>query len=87
MSKKSNSRHSAPMQPMQPSRPTWLFNWVGGGYNTVQADTREEALRLAKAKGAPSGTFNGLTVDERTLHVATDAEIARWDAWGASMFN
>jgi hypothetical protein len=66
---------------------TWLFNWIGGGYNTVSAETRDEALRLARKKGAPSSTFKGLTVDESTLHVATPAEISKWDRWGASMFN
>lgn len=87
MKKPNSPSATPPAQTAQPARPTWLFNWVGGGYNTVQANTREEALQLARAKGAPSGTFNGLTVDERTLHIATDAEIAKWDRWGASMFN
>lgn len=62
---------------------TWLFNWIGGGYNTVRASTREEALRKAKEL-APR---TKLVVDEETLHVATDAEVRAWDKRYAGMFD
>jgi len=66
---------------------TWLFHWVEGGYNTVRAKTREEALKLAKKKGEPAGVFKGLTVNEKTLHVATDKEVREVDKRFAGMFD
>lgn len=63
----------------------WIWEWAGGGYNTVMASSKEEALKLAKEKGAPSGTFKGLTVREETLHVAKPGEVEKWARWARSM--
>lgn len=51
---------------------TWFFNWVGGGYNSVRARTKQEALEKARKLGAPReyrpGQMTvGLVPDERTL--------------------
>lgn len=37
----------------------WMFNWVGGGYNTVFAKTKAEALRKARAMGKPNVSRGG----------------------------
>lgn len=66
---------------------TWLFNWTNGGYNTVQAETREEALVLAKKIGEPGVVFRGLTVDESSLHIAAPGEVAKIDKYYAGMFD
>jgi hypothetical protein len=66
---------------------TWLWKWTEGGYNTCRAKTREEALAKAKEKGKPNEVFKGLTVDEKTLHVATDKEVAETDKRFAGMFD
>lgn len=65
---------------------SWCFQWVNGGYNTVWASNRAEALALAKAKGAPSEGFSGLTVDELTLTDNPDTQ-AGLDAQYAGMFD
>lgn len=69
------------------SERTWLWKWVEGGYNTCRARSREEALKLAKEKGKPSSVFKGLTVDEKSLHVATDKEVREYDRRYAGMFD
>lgn len=66
----------------------WFFHWVGGGYNSVLADTREEALEAAKLLGSPTARFNGLVPDESTLvedpdGKRTEAENAKY----AGMFD
>lgn len=66
---------------------TWVWNWVGGGYNTASASSRAEALKLARAKGAPSGVFKGLTVNEASLHVALPGEVDRLDKEYGSLFD
>ena len=43
----------------------WEFNFVGGGWNTAWARTREEAIEKAKAE------FPTLQVDEKTFHRST----------------
>lgn len=60
----------------------WIWNWVGGGYNSCRAATREEALE--KAKKQAGDTI--LVVDEKTLHIGTQAELNRLDAQYASLF-
>jgi len=49
----------------------WSFQWQGGGYNSVFAASREEALAMAKELGKPTsyrgGYTKGLIVREDTL--------------------
>lgn len=40
---------------------TWFFNWVGGGYNSVWARTKREALEKARKLAV------GFVPDERTM--------------------
>ena len=52
--------------------PSWYFEWVGGGYNSVNAPTKEEALAAATELGRPKGHIRvTLVPDERTF--TTDA--------------
>lgn len=57
----------------------WIWYWVGGGYNSCKAESREEALSKARAM---TGV---LTVDVQTLHVGTWEELARLDRSYASL--
>lgn len=50
----------------------WFFNWVGGGYNSVRASTKAEALALATTLGsareyAPGKMTVTLVPDVNTL--------------------
>lgn len=49
----------------------YLWNWVGGGYNSCEAESREDAL--GKAKEIAGSTI--LVVDESTLRESTREEI------------
>ena len=61
----------------------WLFNWMGGGYNTVNASTRAEALQKAKTLGMGDGHRTTLVVNEGSLRQASQAEIDAEDRhWG-----
>lgn len=64
----------------------WVFAWTTGGYNTVVAPANERwrALELAREKGAPSGVFRGLSVEERTLRIAKPGEVEELDRRFAS---
>lgn len=57
--------------PAAPAPIRWFFNWKGGGYNSVIAATRDEALRLAQARAG--GTT--LKVDEATLRPDPDGAL------------
>lgn len=47
----------------------WIFNWIGGGYNSVRASNRETALKIA------NNMLPSLKVDESTLHEGTLKEL------------
>lgn len=47
----------------------WLFNWVSGGFNTVQASSREEAI----SKG--NRMFPGYRVDPKSVGRPTAGEL------------
>lgn len=66
---------------------TWLFHWVEGGYNTVIAETRKEALEKARTLGKPGEVFKGLTVSEKGLHVARPGEVEALNRYYAGMFD
>jgi hypothetical protein len=71
----------APAAPSRTRAKTWMFYWMNGGYNTVQAGSRAEAERLAQ-------TMSGVLVpDLSSLHIATDDEVARVDRMYAGMFD
>ena len=63
----------------------WIWYWVGGGYNSVSAESAPEALRKAQEIGAPRGGFRGLSVAEGTLHVAGRGELEAIDREYASL--
>ncbi|MDP3766898.1 MAG: hypothetical protein Q8S13_02690 [Dehalococcoidia bacterium] len=70
----------------------WIFEWKGGGYNTVSAATRTAALKKATALGASRKLPWGkrtvkLVVNTKTLHVAKPGEARAWDRAYAGMFN
>jgi hypothetical protein len=58
---------------------TWLFNWRGGGYNTVKAKTIRGARKAAEKLGEPFG----LTAYHNSFRVATGADVEEEDrVWG-----
>ncbi len=65
----------------------YKWNWVGGGYNQVRADSKREALKRARAIGKPLGPAFPpspgcdrieLKVDEKSL-VLVKNEKSFWD--------
>lgn len=50
------------------TRREWLFNFVGGGWNSVMAYTLEEAIETAVSK------YSGMDVDASTFRVSTPAD-------------
>ena len=55
----------------------YVWNWVGGGYNSCRASSPEEALEKA------NGITMKLTVDETTLRPCTWEEfLAEEKRWG-----
>jgi len=61
---------------MGPKTKLYLWNWVGGGYNSCRARDRSHALKLGNAMA------KNLTVSEPTLRECTvdelNAEEKRW---------
>lgn len=61
---------------MGPKMKLYLWNWVGGGYNSCRAQDRSEALKKGNTM------TSNLTVDESTLRECTvdelNAEEKRW---------
>jgi hypothetical protein len=59
----------------------FLWNWVGGGYNSCQAENRAEALKVGNDM-TRNGRGVHLIVNESTLREATfddvDVEDKRW---------
>jgi hypothetical protein len=51
---------------MTKSKKTWLFHWNEGGYNTVLATGRQEALRKARMMAGGLGRVK-LTLNEGSL--------------------
>jgi hypothetical protein len=50
------------------TRREWLFNFIGGGWNSVTAYTLEEAIETATT------TYGGMDVDTSTFRVSTPAD-------------
>jgi len=60
----------------------YLWNWIGGGYNSCRAASREEALEKGNAMTA-KGPGIHLKVDESTLRECTVDELrAEERRWG-----
>jgi hypothetical protein len=47
------------MKPAKATKKLWYFEWKGGGYNSVLATSKKQAIKLATEMGKPSG---GMTV-------------------------
>lgn len=66
-----------------PKQKHWLFNWVGGGYNTVFANTKAEALRAARAMGKGDGMRMTLVPDPKSLrpYSSGDRTVKMFENW------
>jgi hypothetical protein len=51
----------------------WIYNFIGGGWNTERAHTREEAIAAATQRWSESPT---LRVDGDSFRVATYAALS-----------
>jgi hypothetical protein len=49
----------------------YLYNFVGGGWNSEFAKTKKGAIKTAKARW---GTDNRLVVDEKSFRVSTPSD-------------
>ena len=49
----------------------YLYNFVGGGWNSEWATTNRGAIKQAKARWKGDG---GLVVDENSFRISTDSE-------------
>jgi len=65
----------------------WLFEWDGGGYHSVEAANREEALKEMHAKAANfNRPYHGKVMTRKliplanTLHKAAPGEVSRWSS-------
>jgi hypothetical protein len=54
----------------------WIWEWIGGGYNSCRAATREEAIARAHEMCRYAKV---LKIDESTLHVGTPDELRHLD--------
>lgn len=50
----------------------YMYNFIGGGWNTEYAHTVEDAIKQARARW---GDDNRLQVDEKTFHVTNEREL------------
>lgn len=61
-------------------KPSWLFNWTSGGFNSVEAPDRataiERALAMEKRVNARGPNFKKLYVDVRTVRMERPGEYA-----------
>ena len=62
-----------------PLAKTYLFNWVGGGYNTVAAMNLKEAKERAKNWCDWSGAKTNLVADLKTVRIPKKGEIDALD--------
>lgn len=52
-------------------RQEWIFNFQGGGWNSILAYTQEEAINEAKAEYKVSKNYS---IDEKSFRIATPKE-------------
>lgn len=79
---KSSSRRVARNSRPKSTKRLWVWNWVGGGYNTALASSKTEATRLAKEMGKPNTHRGGgmtVTLKPKNVRVAKPGEVARLD--------
>lgn len=50
------------------TRREWLFNFIGGGWNSVHAYTLEEAISLASIE------YSGMAIDTKSFRIASKLE-------------
>jgi len=55
----------------------WLFNFVSGGWNSVIAPTREQAIQIANETYNPGGGKEPLVPDANTFRVETSEDFNR----------
>jgi hypothetical protein len=56
----------------------WLFNFVGGGWNSVIAATQEQAIQIASEKYNPMGLDSGTLVPNgNTFRIETEEDEKR----------
>jgi hypothetical protein len=69
----------------------YLFNWKLGGYNTVRADSKEEAIqeiKLGKQWRGDSTFYRGCGgIDWASLRLPKPGELEALDAHYAGMFD
>lgn len=75
--------------------PTYYFEWKGGGYNTVTAKDKREAMRKARELGAPRDVewgnktirTKGLTPIAGSFRAGTPQQIREWERKWAGMYD
>ena len=70
-----------------PLAKTYLFNWIGGGYNTVAAMNLKEAKMRAKNWCDWSGAKCSLVADLKTVRIPKKGELEALDKYYAGMFD
>ncbi len=66
----------------------WTWNWVGGGYNSCLAKSRDEAVKLAIELGTPKWEGRVVLVpDLKTFKAVTPAEMNEIDRHWAPYFD
>ena len=57
---------------MEKTKQEYMYNFIGGGWNTEWAYTAEEAIAQARARWENSPN---LEIDEKTFHVTNEQEL------------
>ena len=52
----------------------YLYNFVGGGWNSEWATTKRGAINAAKARWVSEPITSQLVVDENSFRISTDSE-------------
>ncbi len=62
----------------------YLFNWQQGGYNTVFATSKKEAILLGQAKAGPNAV---ITIDPKSVRLPKKGEVEKLDQHYSGMFD
>lgn len=57
-----------------PSGKLWIYNFIGGSWNSEVAKSKKEAIKQAKLRWKIVCTASALTIDKTTFHVASTKE-------------
>lgn len=52
----------------------YIFDWVGGGYNTTKADSVEDAIKKVTKRGKSNGGRSTLIPIENSFRIHTNEE-------------